>query len=76
MARELPDRKQRLERFALRETGNGKGQAMNFRWVVFITLWTFLAGPVFAPPPRAASRPRELAASSQKEVTPLQRSLR
>jgi hypothetical protein len=33
---------------------------MEFRWVAFITLWTFLSGPVFgsAPQPRQDHRPR------------------
>jgi len=31
---------------------------MQFRWVVIITLWTFLSGPVFAPIVDSAPRPR------------------
>jgi hypothetical protein len=30
---------------------------MQFRWVIFITLWTMLSGPIFAPPGKASSRP-------------------
>lgn len=43
---------------------------MNFRWVVFITLWTCLAGPIFAPPPRAVSRPHETRATRLTQVKP------
>jgi hypothetical protein len=35
---------------------------MEFRWVVFITLWTMLSGPVLAPPGNASSpsKPAEM----------------
>jgi hypothetical protein len=28
---------------------------MDFRWVVFITLWTFFSGPVFSAPRKPVS---------------------
>jgi hypothetical protein len=28
---------------------------MEFRWIAALTLWTMLAGPVFAPPIKATS---------------------
>lgn len=33
---------------------------MQFRWVILITLWTMLAGPIFAPLDKTASTPRSV----------------
>jgi hypothetical protein len=32
----------------------GKEGTVRFRWVAAITLWTFLIGPIMAPPPASA----------------------
>jgi hypothetical protein len=39
-----------------------KGEAMQFRWVASITLWTFLVGPILSPAPPAVRTPQMKAA--------------
>ncbi len=44
---------------------------MNFRWVVFITLWTCLAGPILAPGPRSVSRSDVTASARSAPAMPV-----
>ena len=47
---------------------------MQFRWVIAITLWTILSGPVFAPPPSALQPGRERAVAANS-ATPVKASV-
>lgn len=42
---------------------------MEFRWVVFITLWTFFSGPIFYSPPGASPSAKERQAMTQPRLT-------
>jgi hypothetical protein len=46
---------------------------MRFRWIGFLTLWTFLSGPIFALPAReerSAEKPVPLKVKKQQILRP------
>ena len=51
---------------------------MEFRWVAAITLWTFIAGPAFGPPPATNSplQSQSRAAAVQRKATPAEKGVR